>query len=670
MNEKSSGEPEDLGQAVALFRRGAHGEAAAICEHRLGANPQDAEALHLLSVVEAARGRLQPAIEFAQRLLAVAPGHHEARRNLGAFLAQQGRLAEAIGHLAAAVEAEPSNRGGLENLGSALLQLGRFADALAIFDRAIALDPDAGAPQRGRGMALLQLGRLAPAAASFERAVAVEPGNAANWTELGSLLRRQGKIAEAIDAYRRALAIDPRNAEAAARLLHQLDQACDWLAAGELRAKVREQTKAALAAGRQPAEPPFANIGYEDDPAANLALLRAWAEAARRRAGPPVEARPGPSEDGRIRLGYLSHDFREHAVSQLLVRSLELHDRTQVRVYGYSTGPDDGTPLRRRVMAAFDAFRDLQGRDHRTIAERIAADGTDILIDLTGPTQGGRLEIAALRPAPVQAMWWGFPGSSGAGFIDYLIGDPTVTPVGCEPDYAEAICRLPHCYLPTDRDQPIATGAIERREHGLPEKATVLASFNQAYKIEPVMFDSWMGLLRDLPDAVLWLWRTNPVMEASLRREAAMRGIEAGRLIFAERAAKPEHLKRLGLADLALDTRIYNGHTTTNDCLWAGLPVVALEGRHFASRVSASQLRAVGLPELVAGDLGQYREIALGYARDRHALAALREKLRANRLAEPLFDTARFVRNLERAYRAMLAAHRAGEPRQPIEVRE
>ncbi len=671
MSGKAVNGSSGLAAAVALFRQGAYAEAAAACEHLLARDPRGSEALHLLSVAEAARGRLPQAIATAERLLAIRPDHREARRNLGALLAQQGRLSEALGHLEFAVAAEPGDRGGLENLGNALLELGRFADAVAAFERAIALEPNAAPPHRGRGRALIQLSRLEEATASLRRATELDPKGAAGWTELGSALRRQGALAEAIDCFKRARALDPRDAEAAARLLHQLDQACDWAAAAALRSIVRRQTAAAVAAGRRTAEPPFANVGYDDDPASNLALARSWAEAARRRAGPPLDARPLPSPDGRIRLGYLSHDFRDHAVTQLLVRTLELHDRRGFRVFAYSTGRDDRTAMRRRVMQAVDKFHDFEHRNHRSIAERIAADGTDILVDLTGATQGARLEIAALRPAPIQAVWLGFPGTSGADFIDYLIGDPTVTPIGFEPHCSEAICRLPHCYLPNDPDQPIAAEPVTRAECGLPEGALVLASFNQAYKIEPVMFECWMGLLRELPDAVLWLWRTNALMEASLRREAAARGIAAERLVFKpDRPPKPLHLKRLGLADLALDTRVYNGHTTTSDCLWAGLPVVALEGRHFASRVSASLLRAVGLPELVARDLGEYRAIALRYARDAPARTALRTKLRANRLTQPLFDTARFTRNLERAYRAMRQARASAAPRRPIEVRE
>jgi protein O-GlcNAc transferase len=671
MTEKAAAASADLAAAIALFRKREFAEAAAACERLLGRSPADPGTLHLLSVVETARGRISQAIAAAERLLAIAPDHADARRNLGALLAQQGRLGEALPHLERAVALEPGNRGGLENLGTAYIELGRYAEAVAVFDRAIALAADAAAAHRGRGVALASLGRVDEATASLRRASELDPQAAVNWAELGSVLRRQGDLAAAIDCLKRALELDPGDANAAARLLHQLDQACDWAAAGALRPIVRRQTAAALAAGRRPPEPPFANIGYDDDPASNFALARAWAEAARRRAGPPLEARPAPAADGRIRVGYLSHDFREHAVAQLLVRTIELRDRKDFRVFAYSTGPDDGTPLRRRTEAAFDRFHDLHGRDHRTIAERIAADGTDILVDLTGITQGARLEIAALRPAPVQATWLGFPGSSGADFIDYLIGDPTVTPPSFAPHCGETICRLPHCYLPTDPDQPIAAEPIGRAEYGLPADALVFVSFNQAYKIEPAMFDCWMALLRALPGAVLWLWRTNALMAENLRREAAARGVAGERLIFkADRAPKPRHLARLGLADLALDTRIYNGHTTTIDCLWAGLPVVTLEGRHFASRVSASLLRAVGLPELVARDLETYRAIALEQAQDAEARMRFRAKLRANRSTEPLFDAPRFARNLERAYRAMIDAQRDGGSRRPIEIRD
>lgn len=657
-----------LAEAVALFRKGAQAEAAALCERLLAASPDDLELLDLLSVVEAARGRIGAAMASAERLLALEPDHRQARANLGAMLAGQGRLAEALRHLERA--AALGGAGELVNLGTLLGELGRHREAAAAFERAIALAPNSSDAARGLGVALIAVGHAADALPHLERAAALDPTRAANWTELGSAYRRGKDLGRALDCYRRAVALTPEDPVAAARLLHQLDQACAWTEAAALRPRVRAQTTAALAAGRMPAEPVLAQIGYEEDPAANLRLARAWASKAARRAGAPIARLPRAGGDDRIRLGYISHDFRDHAIAQLVVRTLELHDRGAFEVFGYGTGPADESPLGLRVRRAVDRFRPMTAQSDRAVADAIAGDRIDILIDLTGPTEGGRLEIAALRPAPLQVAYLGFPGSTGADFFDYLIGDPVVTPPAFQPFCSEAICRLPHCYQANDDSAEIAAKPATRAACDLPEGAFVFASFNRGFKLDAETFDCWMQLLAEIPDSVLWLWRSNALIDGNLRRTAAARGIAAERLRFGERLPKPQHLRRLALADLALDTRIYNGHTTTSDCLWAGLPVVTIAGRHFASRVSASLLQAIGLPELVVADLEGYRALARHYATTPGALAALKAKLRANRRTQPLFDTPRFVRNLERGYRAMWDRHRRDERPQPLDIED
>jgi len=352
----------------------------------------------------------------------------------------------------------------------------------------------------------------------------------------------------------------------------------------------------------------------------------------------------------------------------LLVRSFELHDRARFEVRAYSMGPDDRSALRQRVIDAVDAFVDIRETGHRAAAERMAADRIDILIDLTLHTAGSRLEIPALRPAPLQVGWLGFPGSSGAKFFDYLLTDRIVSPPEQARFYSERLAYLPVTFQPNDDRQPIAPGAASRAEYGLPAEGFVFCSFNQGYKFEPVLFDLWMGLLRDLPGSVLWLHRLNPLAPKALQREAVNRGVAPERLIFADRPEKPVHLRRLGLADLALDTRIYNGHTTSSDALWAGLPVLTLLGRHYPARVTASVLQAIGLPELVAADLEQYRSIALGLARDPAALSRLKAELAANRRTHPLFDSPHFVRDLERVYLAMWRRQEDGLPPAPIDL--
>jgi predicted O-linked N-acetylglucosamine transferase (SPINDLY family) len=361
--------------------------------------------------------------------------------------------------------------------------------------------------------------------------------------------------------------------------------------------------------------------------------------------------------DRRLKIGYFTSDMHDHPVAHLTVGLFEHHDRSAIELSIYSHGRADASPWRRRAEAAADCFVDLHGLGHRAMAERIAADGTDILIDLNGHSSGAKMEALALRPSPLQALWLGYPASSGADFIDYMITDIVATPPEAAPDYSEALLWLPHAFQPNDDRQEIAAEATTRARWGLPADGVVFASLNQGFKIEPASFALWMELLRELPRSVLWLRSPSAEMLANLRREAVARGIAQERLIFADRPDKPVHLQRLSLADIALDTWMYNGHTTTSDALWAGVPVIALEGGHYASRVSASVLRAIGLPELIAQSPAEYRALALRYGRDASARAALRAKLAANRQTQPLFDTARFARNLEAGYREIWRRH-------------
>jgi protein O-GlcNAc transferase len=662
------GFPGSLAAAIVAFRAGKLAEAKTLCEAVRPDSPDAIEALHLSSVIAASLGDLDAAVAAARRVIERMPGHAEARRNLGALLARQGRLAEALPLLENAVAQNPDSPDALLNLASALRELGRPRDAVTAIDRVLERKPDHAEALRQRAITLIQLDRKPEAILAFERSLQLAP-SAAVFGELSGALRMEGRLAEAVAAARRALALDPREEGAAARLLHLLDQACDWAEAAKLRPHVRQQTARALAQGRKPAETPFAALTYEEDPAANLQLAAAHARAAQRRAGPPLPRIPRSSRPGdRIRLGYLSADLCEHAVSQLLVRTFELHDRTRFEVRAYSIGPDDRSALRRRVIDAVDDFIDIRETDHRAAAERIARDGIDILVDLTLHTAGNRLEIAALRPAPLQVGWLGFPGSSGADFFDYLLTDRIVSPPDQARFYSEQLAYLPETFQPNDDRQPIAPGAASRAQYGLPAGGFVFCSFNQGYKFEPVLFDLWMGLLRDLPGSVLWLHRLNALAPAALQREAACRGVAPERLIFADRPEKPVHLRRLGLADLALDTRIYNGHTTSSDALWAGLPVLTLLGRHYPARVTASVLQAIGLPELVATSLEKYRDIALGLARDPAALSRLKAKLAENRQTHPLFDSPRFARDLEQVYLAMWRRQEDRLPPAPIDL--
>ncbi|WP_157235110.1 O-linked N-acetylglucosamine transferase, SPINDLY family protein [Methylosinus sp. LW4] len=367
-----------------------------------------------------------------------------------------------------------------------------------------------------------------------------------------------------------------------------------------------------------------------------------------------------PADGRKIRLGYLSNDFHDHATALLLIETLEAHDRERFCVNAYSYGADDGKSMRRRLVGAFDSFVDIEALSDGDAARAIHRDEVDILIDLKGFTANARSGILMLRPAPVQVNYLGYPGTLGEDICDYIITDDYVTPFASAGDYSESFAYMPNSYQPHGRAGPI--GTIPTREAmGLPEQGVVFCCFNQAYKFTPEMFDVWCRLLDAVPGSVLWLLGA-PMAEGNLRNEAWRRGVNGGRLIFAPDMAQGEHLARLQLADLVLDTAPYNAHTTASDALWAGVPIVTCSGSTFPSRVAGSLLRAVGLTELIAADLDDYFDLAYRLAVDPAHLAELKAKLARNRADAALFDVPAYTRDLEGLYRSMWNRRSAGLP--------
>ncbi|MBN8919912.1 MAG: hypothetical protein J0H62_04275, partial [Rhizobiales bacterium] len=364
---------------------------------------------------------------------------------------------------------------------------------------------------------------------------------------------------------------------------------------------------------------------------------------------------------GRIRLAYVSGDFRDHAVGYLAAGLFEQHDRDRFEVIAVSYGPDDGSALRARFEKAFDRFIDMRGKTDREIAELMAGMESDIAVDLTGYTQTSRPGILALRPAPVQVNFLGYPGTLGHPAIDYIIADRVLIPQSEEASYAEHVVTLPHSYQANDNRRALAPDVPPRSALGLPEHGFVFCCFNANYKITPDVFDVWIRLLSDVPGSVLWMLQPNDTAIGNLRAAASARGIAPERLVFAGRMPQAEHLARHMRADLLLDTLYYNAHTTASDALWAGLPIVTCRGSTFASRVGESLLRAVGLPELIAPTLEGYATLAHSLATDTAHLAAIREKLARQKMTEPLFDTGRFRRDIEAAYAEMHRRTTAGE---------
>ncbi len=647
---------------IVAYQTGRHALAAERIGRAVAVKPDFAEAHSNLGNALKELGRIAEAMDSYRRALAVKPDFPEASFNLGSVLHELGRLDEAVAAYGKALELRPDYVDALSNLGLALKEQDKPDEAAAMLRRAIGLRPNHAEALSNLGLILKDRGAMTEAIAVFRQAIAANPGHARAHANLGLALEEIGEIEAAVVAHQRALTLDPAFLEPLPNLVHLWRKLCHWDDFATNDAKlvdlVRRQTFRI---------PPFIILSTGATAADQLIGARQWAEGVKPPPGISLSHRPRRA-GGRIHVGYLSVDLRNHPVALLAAELFERHDRDRFRVTAYSCGEDDGSALRRRLEGAFDRFVDLCPVDDATAARRIHDDEVDILVDLTGYTTGTRTAILAARPAPVQVNYLGFPGTMGADFIDYVIGDEIVTPADQQLNFAERLVRLPHSYQANDTKRPIAPSRPSRSECGLPEHGFVFCCFNNTFKITPMVFDVWMRLLDQVPGSVLWLLRANDGVADRLRSEAARRGVDPARLVFAPRRDLADHLARHDRADLFLDTLPYNAHTTASDSLWAGLPVLTCRGETFAGRVAASLLNAVGLPELITASLAEYEALALALARDPARLEALRRRLRTNRDAAPLFDSAAFTRDLETAYSRMWQAWCDGRPPEAFAV--
>lgn len=716
-------------EGLALHQKGQAGPAMALYEEALRISPVQVDALYLSGVLAAQTGNRERALEFFGRAIAVAPAHADARSDRGAVLCDLaqfgpaiedfdkaialnaahadawygrgralhalGRFGDAIQSYNAALRIDPRFAEAHNNRGTALRELKRFQDALESFDAAIALQPGYAMAHYNRGGVLRDIGERQAALQSYDRAIALNGSYAQAHNNRGLLLRELNRVDEAIESYGRALAADPGLAEAynnrgnallgnkqhpaaigdydrALALrpdipyafgmrLHAQMILCDWRDFGgqsaQLAAKIHRGEKAA---------PAFVALALSDSPALQLRCAEIWAQDRQ-----PAGAAPGSlkrhGRHARIRLAFVSADFREHPGAYNMAGLFENLDRSRFETHAISIGPDAPGEMRDRLKKAFDHFIDAGGRSEFEIAAMMRALEIDIAVDIMGPTEGERGAIFALRAAPIQVNHFAF--ASGASCYDYIVADPVCLPADHQGHVSEKAVRLPHTLFATDRNRPIAAQTPSRAEAGLPKQGFVFCSFNNSYKITPPDFDIWMRLLQKVPGSVLWLRETNAAMPDNLRREAGARGIDPDRLVFAGVAPRMEdHLARHRLADLFLDTLTFNAQTTASDALWAGLPLLTCPGQTMVSRVAASLLAAMDMPELIAPTRESYEERALHLATHPGELSAIRQKLADHRLTTPLFDTQLYARHMEEAFVQMVERYLAGLPAADIRV--
>ena len=587
------------------------------------------------------------------------PGDPVAWYSLGVILIRRGLRAdhEAALHVTAQGLAAAPSFAMLWGLhGSVLQTLGHFDAALASWDRALELKPDYAEILLNSGALLRKMLRHGPALERFERLLALQPDHKAALSNSAILLSEFKRSDASIARFERLLALDPKWDYGPGLLLYERLHVCDWTGHAELARRIAD----GLAEGRRVCKS-LALMAVSDDPVAHQQAARLFTA----HHFPPARERLWKGEiyrHERIRVAYLSADLREHPVGHLLAGVIEHHDRRRFETYGISIGIDDGSPQRDRLKGAFEHFVDVRGWGTAQVAQWIREHEIDIAIDLGGYTSDARSDILAMKPAPVQVNWLGYPGTMGVSTMDVILADRHVIPPGHEHFYDEEVVRLPHAYLPTDASLAIAERTPTRAECALPDEGFVFCCFNHDYKIAPDVFALWLRLLQQVPHSVLWLMSRNAQSQANLRAAAAAGGVDPARLVFAGRVPKVEdHLLRYRVADLFLDTFPYNAHTTAADALMAGLPVLTRRGRSFPSRVAAGLVTVAGVPELATDSAGDYEQLALDLARDPQRLATLRARVATARTGSPLFDTAGFTRDLEAAWFALWRRTQLGD---------
>ena len=693
-------------KAVQQHQAGQLAQAESLYQQVLSTNPQHADALHMLGVVYYQTNRaeqavtaisqalqIQPkntdylnhyalslraanqpqaAIKHFQQALLLQPKDLDIQFNLANTLLMTERFEEAAGYYRRLLRVLPRNDDVREALCHCLTSLGNqahvsgnFVQAEACFAEALQFNQQDAAIYYNLGNAQRELGKPTEAAKSYSHAIKLTPDDADIYNNLGNVQRELGQLDLAVASYQRALTLNPQLYHAKVHLVHQKQHMCEWQGLtdeiNEIRNWVTTQAQAQIS--------PFAFLAM---PGTSAAEQKQCADHwVRNRYAPLLKlaeqsgfSKQKKPAGGKVKIGYMSADFRLHPLAFLVSELLELHDRSRFEIIGFSCGMDDKSEARKRIQNACDVFHDIRLLTDLDAAKKIHDCDIDILVDLTGFTQNSRCGIVALHPAPVSISWLGFPGTMGSfadangnsnALFDYILTDSFITPPETAQNYSEQLALLPHSYQPNDRKRPIANPAT-RLECGIAEDAFVFCCFNQTFKITQDYFNVWMRLLKAKPNSVLWLLECNQWAKQNLLAHAAQQGVAQERLIFAPRVAIAEHLARHAHADLFLDTAPYNAHTTCSDALWMGVPVLTCTGETFASRVAGSLIKAAGLDTLITYSLQEYEDKALLLANNPQLLKDMKQKLLNEKMTSPLFNTEQFARGLERIYQEIAGA--------------
>ncbi len=624
--------------------------------------------------------------------------HPSELRQLGLRAARRGDFATARSLLESALLLEPADASTWVNLGAVFQALRQPDDALACYDRAIGLAPHLPQPWNNRSLLLSDAGRYAEAASSaqsalrlnpsypeaqnnlgialhalglkaqarehYEQAIKSNPHYAKALANLGAVQFELGNFEEALIAMERALAIDPNSEFLPGLAQHARMRICNWQDFESRVDELKALTKNGLSTC-----PPFAALSLMDDPEIHRNLASQWFTKKIALATRQSQTIPATQIKFRkLRIGYFSADFHHHATAHLMAGLFEAHNKSSFDILAFSFGNQTNDPMSRRIRGGFSQFIDVGQLSDEEIAKHARSLDLDIAVDLKGYTQDSRMRVFAYRAAPIQVGYIGYPGTVGSKILDYIITDHVVSPASAESDFTEKLIRMPVCYQCNDPARERPAKSTLRTDHGLPSAGLVFACFNNSYKITPVVFAIWMRLLKSARDSTLWLLSDHQLANDNLRREAAKNGIDPSRVVFAPRVPTLEHLERHHHVDIFLDTFPYNAHTTASDALWMGLPLVTHCGRSFASRVAASLLSALDLPELIAKTWHDYEAIAMRLACDERWRLTVRDRLRHGALTSPLFKADEFAAAIETAYRMIIERHSAGLPPAHIDL--
>jgi len=681
---------------VSYFQAGDPTHAIEIITKAITLKPSNPNAYFNIGNAYKALKNMDEALESYSRALDLKPDYVMAYINRGNVYKQLKRFNEALNDYNLALTHQPNQLDALNNLGLVYSELGHFGKALACFDRAAGIDTTYANTFNNRGITYLDLHRLDEALADFNLALQIKPDYVEAYNNRGNAFKAKHQFDIAIENYEMAKKIDPNyvftyhNMASALTELNRPDEALacyqraaqilptfGFMTGAMIHSKLQlsnwesfnsdlEFLETAIAAGKE-ASFPFILLGLNDRPDTHLQGSQIW--SSKYQTSPPLvfEVAANSSHE-KIRIGYYSADFHNHATAYLIAELIESHDKEKFETYGFSFGPDSDDEMRMRLSSAFDHFIDVRDISDDEVVLQSRNLNIDIAIDLKGYTSGGRDLIFARRCAPLQVNYLGYPGTLATDYHDYLIADRTVINEDSRAFFTEKIVYLPHSYQVNDSKRKISDRTQSRQEHGLPNSGFVFCCFNNTYKITPTVFDSWMRILDAIPESVLWLMSRNSTVSNNLRREAEVRGVDANRLIFAQKLPLDDHLARYRVADLFLDTLPYNAHTTASDALWVGLPVLTQIGKSFSARVAASLLNTLGLKELITVSPAEYEEKAIRIARDTDYLARLKNILDQRRFDSPLFDGKIFARHLEKAYIYMHKLRLAGQQAEDFDI--